>query len=109
VGRTKSLKAALAAQNYPGDFCTAHSLFGIPVIEKQMRENSDDSLECSFLANAQRAELLQSTNVIIWDEFPANHRECFESVYPALNEFRGKVFNKQYSKYICLFLYVQIT
>ena len=37
---------AIAALNYPNDGTTAHSLFGVPVIEDYDRDLDDDPLEC---------------------------------------------------------------
>jgi len=36
-------------------------------------------------------DLLKEVNLIVWDEFPSNHRELFEAVYKALNCFENKV------------------
>ena len=52
-----------------------------------------DSVECmiSPSSNTKRLELLQAADVIVWDEFPSNHRELFEAVCRALNDLAGKV------------------
>jgi len=36
-------------------------------------------------------ELLQATQLIVWDEFPSNHRNIFESIFQQLNRFNDKV------------------
>ena len=51
----------------------------------------DQVVHCAIFANVQREELLGAANVIIWDEFPSNHRHCFEAAYRALNGLQGKV------------------
>lgn len=82
---------ALAATNYE-NFDTAHGLFKFPVIEEDDRDISDDNMQkCKLKENLQRLELLNNTQVIIWDEFPSNHKEIFEDVYKQLNGFQGKV------------------
>ena len=39
----------------------------------------------------ERAELLRSASLIVWDEFFSNHKEIFESAYLTLNGFNGKI------------------
>ena len=80
---------ALAATNYE-NFDTAHGLFKFPVIEEEDKDINENG-QCKLIENAQRLELLQLTQVIIWDEFPSNHKEIFEDVYKQLNGFKGKV------------------
>ena len=81
----------LAATIYE-NFNTAHSLFKYPVLEDEDRDEAN-IVECqlSTECNPKRLELLQAAAVIVWDEFPSNHRELFEAVYRALNNFNGKV------------------
>ena len=79
----------LAATIYD-DFYTAHSLFHFPVIEDEDRDE-DSLLECKLLKHPKRYELLKATSVIVWDEFPSNHREIFEAAYRALNGYKDKV------------------
>jgi len=80
---------ALAATNYE-NFDTAHSLFKFPVIEEEDKE-TNEATSCSLLSFPERLELLQHTKLIIWDEFPSNHREIFEAAFKALNNFEGKI------------------
>jgi len=80
---------ALAATNYD-NFDTAHGLFKFPVIEEEDKETNEPSL-CNLISFPERAELLQNTRLIIWDEFPSNHREIFEAVFKSLNKFEGKI------------------
>ena len=79
----------LAAAIYD-DFNTAHSLFKFPVIDECDRDE-DSVLDCNFNKHPRRLELLKEVNLIVWDEFPSNHRELFEAVYKALNCFENKV------------------
>jgi len=81
----------LAATIYE-NFNTAHSLFKYPVVEDEDRDEAN-IVECmiSPSSNTKRFELLQAADVIVWDEFPSNHRELFEAVCRALNDLAGKV------------------
>jgi len=81
----------LAATIYE-NFNTAHSLFKYPVVEDEDRDETN-IVECmiSPSSNTKRLELLQAADVIVWDEFPSNHRELFEAVCRALNDLAGKV------------------
>jgi hypothetical protein len=79
----------LAATNFE-DFYTAHALFCIPVIEDDDLE-PDQNIECQLHSREERLELLFAAKVIIWDEFPSNHRNCFEAAYRALDGFKGKI------------------
>lgn len=79
---------ALAATNYE-KFDTAHGLFKYPVIEEEDNETEDE--QCKLIEYPERLELLQATQLIIWDEFPSNHRKIFENIYHSLNKFKDKV------------------
>ncbi|KAG5063305.1 hypothetical protein JHK85_004488 [Glycine max] len=52
---------------------TAHSKFKIPV---PIFEDST----CNIIHGSQLAELLNQTNLIIWDEAPMAHKFCFEAL-----------------------------
>lgn len=59
---------------------TAHSRFGIPI---QLTETS----MCNRLKpGSDEAELLQKTKLIIWDEAPMAHRNCFEALDRSLRD-----------------------
>ena len=79
---------ALAATNYE-NFDTAHGLFKYPVIEDD--DDNENEIECKLSQYPERLELLRRAKVIIWDEFPSNHKNIFETVYSQLNMFNGKV------------------
>ena len=79
---------ALAATNY-NKFDIAHGLFKFSVVEEH--DNECEEQCCKLKEHPQRLELLQATQLIIWDEFPSNHRNIFESVYQELNKFKDKV------------------
>ena len=51
----------------------AHSKFKIPV---PIFEDST----CNILQGSQLAELLNQTNLIIWDEAPMDHKFCFQAL-----------------------------
>jgi len=80
----------LAATNYD-NFDTAHGLFKYPVIEEGDVDEDDGEFCCKLYEHPERMELLQHTQVIVWDEFPSNHRNIFENVYHVMNNFQGKV------------------
>ena len=73
-----------------GNFETAHALFLLPVIEEEDKEVDQEPMISGIRFKPERKELLENTDVIIWDEFFSNHRECFEAVYKELNGFVGK-------------------
>ena len=58
---------------------TAHSTFCIPLA---VLENSI----CGFTKQSMHAELFRSTNLIIWDEVPMQHRYCVEAVNRTLQD-----------------------
>ena len=80
----------LAATNYD-NFDTAHGLFKFPVTDEG-DDNEDEVNNMNKLRDhPERFELLQHAQVIIWDEFPSNHKIIFEDVYSTMNAFVGKV------------------
>jgi len=80
----------LAATNYD-NFDTAHGLFKYPVIEEGEIDEEDGEISCKLYEHPERMELLQHAQVIVWDEFPSNHRNIFENVYHLMDNFQGKV------------------
>ena len=80
----------LAATLYFGG-TTAHSLFKIPVEDEADREDEEHELSCKLPEGSQRLELLQAANLIVWDEFPNNHRQSFEAVYRGMQGFQGRI------------------
>ncbi|XP_020082250.1 uncharacterized protein LOC109705878 [Ananas comosus] len=58
---------------------TAHSRFKIPI-------KLDDFSTCEIKKGTQLARLIQSTSLIIWDEAPMNHRNCFEALDRSLRD-----------------------
>jgi len=71
----------LATTVYDDDFFTAHALFGLPVIEGNDRDEADQKMECELDSKPQRRALVLAARLILWDEFPSNHRECMEAVH----------------------------
>lgn len=69
----------LAVTNYDNAM-TAHNLFRFPVIDEYERDADEKTVGCKLYTNRQRLHLLRNTRVIIWDEFPTNHREILESI-----------------------------
>ena len=62
----------------PGGRIT-HSRFQIPII---VIENST----CGIKQGSQILELMTKASLIIWDEVPMTHRNCFEAVDSSLRE-----------------------
>ncbi|XP_057456530.1 uncharacterized protein LOC130747576 [Lotus japonicus] len=58
---------------------TAHSRFSIPISIKE-------SSTCNVAQGSLKAELLQKTSLIIWDEAPMLNRFCFEALDRTLND-----------------------
>ncbi|XP_038716065.1 uncharacterized protein LOC120009516 [Tripterygium wilfordii] len=58
---------------------TAHSRFKIPI---DVHEQSC----CHIKKGTQLAQLLQITSLIVWDEAPMAHRNCFEALDRSLND-----------------------
>lgn len=63
---------------------TAHSTFKIPL---QLSSTST----CSITLQSPQAELLKSTNLILWDEAPMVHRHAFEAVDRLLRDIMATV------------------
>ena len=60
---------------------TSHSRFKIPI------DIHSESI-CNISAQSELAKLLRITKLIVWDEAPAQHRHCFESVDRTLKDLR---------------------
>ena len=58
---------------------TTHSRFQIPI-------NVTDSSTCGIKHGSQIAELMTKASLIIWDEAPMAHRNCFEAVDRSLRD-----------------------
>ncbi|XP_075656237.1 uncharacterized protein LOC142626302 [Castanea sativa] len=58
---------------------TAHSRFQIPIIVT-------DSSTCGIKQGSQIAELMTKASLIIWDEAPMAHRNCFEALDHSLRD-----------------------
>ena len=76
--------SAIAAMNYPGGR-TAHNIFKIPVKEDYLDLSE---IQCDVLMNGERADVLRSCKLIIWDEFSMMHRQNFEAVLVMLKKIR---------------------
>ena len=71
----------LAALNHEGG-TTAHSMYKIPVTD------GEEAPQCNVTGGSQRAELLKTAAVHIWDEFPMCHRKVFEAVNRCLCDLK---------------------
>ncbi|XP_020097133.1 uncharacterized protein LOC109716214 [Ananas comosus] len=58
---------------------TTHSRFKIPL-------KIDEFSTCEIKKGTQLAKLLHHTSLIIWDEAPMNHRNCFEALDRSLRD-----------------------
>ncbi|XP_023916072.1 uncharacterized protein LOC112027653 [Quercus suber] len=58
---------------------TAHSRFQIPI-------NVTNSSTCGIKQGSQIAELMTKASLIVWDEAPMAHRNCFEAVDRSLRD-----------------------
>lgn len=65
----------------PG-FRTPHSRFKLSIIV-------NESSFCSITRNTLLARLLQSPDLLIWDEVQTRHKYCFEAVNRSLNDICG--------------------
>src|SRR5206468_3976119 len=61
---------------------TSHSCFKIPI---KIHESST----CSIRKNSLEADLLRSTDMIIWDEVPIQHHHIAEAVDRTLKDVRS--------------------
>ena len=75
----------LAALNYKGGY-TAHSLFRIPVLDK---EDDTEEFHCNVTGGSQRAELIRSAVAIIWDELPMARANSLDAVDEMLSDIMG--------------------
>ena len=62
---------------------TAHSMFKIPL---DIKENGN----CPISKQSQLAEVIQKTELIIWDEAPMQHQYCAEVVNNTLRDLLNK-------------------
>ena len=70
--------SGIAALLLPGGR-TANSRFQIPIIVI-------DNSTCGIKQGSQIAELMTKASLIIWDEAPMTHRNCFEAVDRSLRD-----------------------
>lgn len=61
---------------------TSHSQFKIPI---ELHESSVSSITKQSVL----AQMLQGTDLIIWDEVPMQHKYCFEVVHRLLVDLRS--------------------
>nr|XP_017237579.1 PREDICTED: uncharacterized protein LOC108210701 [Daucus carota subsp. sativus] len=75
--------SGIAAVLMPGGR-TAHSRFKIPL-------DVDEHSSCGVKMGTDIAELLQNTDLIIWDEAPMQKKYAFEALDRALRDIRGNI------------------
>lgn len=83
----------LAANLYDNGM-TAHSFFGVDVLDDDDTEDDDKkkSVGCWKLkGRPEREELIQNTKCILWDEFPSNHSDVFNAAYTYFSGFQRKI------------------
>ena len=74
----------MVSQKLYKDFETTHRLFKFPVVDEQ---DKDSNLPTACLLSnhqPQRHQLLRSTTLFVFDEFPSLDREVFE-IYKEMN------------------------
>lgn len=62
---------------------TAHSKFKIPV-------PTLDNSTCNIDKDTEHSQLFEATDVIIWDEAPMSHKNCFEALDKTLKDVMSK-------------------
>ncbi|XP_058752595.1 uncharacterized protein LOC131625781 [Vicia villosa] len=62
---------------------TAHSKFKIPV-------PTLDNSTCNIDKDTEHSKLFEATDVIIWDEAPMSHKNCFEALDKTLKDVMSK-------------------
>ncbi|KAL8105984.1 hypothetical protein AgCh_029703 [Apium graveolens] len=82
--------SGIAAVLLPGGR-TAHSRFKIPL-------DIDEQSSCGLKNGTDIAELIQNTDLIIWDEAPMQKRYAFEAVDRALRDIMGYVSSENRQK-----------
>ena len=70
----------IAALQLPGGW-TAHSMFKLPLDENVVR-----GAFCNIRGESQRAELIPSCDLIIWDELPMTRKFCVEALNSTLQD-----------------------
>lgn len=80
----------LAASVYE-NFDTAHGLFKIPIVTDEEELDFESDFVCDLQRYPQRRELLNKTDLFIWDEISSQHRREFDAVYKAMNKFKNKI------------------
>ncbi|XP_038711830.1 ATP-dependent DNA helicase PIF1-like [Tripterygium wilfordii] len=72
---------------------TAHSRFKIPI-------DIHDQSTCHVKKGTHLADLLEQTSLIVWDEAPMAHRNCFEALDRSLNDIiSGDEFDGAYKPF----------
>ena len=69
----------LAAQVYGEieEFCTAHQLFGISVLEDSEEIDHKANVQSKYINQVARLLVLHAARLIIWDEnLLSNHKQC---------------------------------
>lgn len=67
-----------------------HSLFKFPVEDDGQKDSEERT--CCKLENTEGLELLQNTQVIIWDEFVSNNKDLVEAVQRELHMCTNLIF-----------------
>ena len=85
-----SAATGLAAQVYEDlEFETVHTTYGVPVIEDEDEYDNINNIECIY--NAQRVDLINAADVLIFDEVFSNHKYCLTAIMKSYNQLKGKV------------------
>jgi hypothetical protein len=84
---------ALAAQVYGEieEFCTAHQLFGIPVVEDSEEIDHEADVPSKYINQVAKLLVLHAARLIMWDENLSNHKQCLSTGFSVTEEFKNKV------------------
>ena len=79
---------ALAAQVYGEieEFCTAHQLFGIPVVENSEEIDHEADVPSKFINQVAKLLVLHAARLIMWDENLSNHKQCLSTGFSVTEE-----------------------
>ena len=79
----------MVSQKLYKDFETTYRLFKFPVVDEQDK-HSNLPTACLLSNHPQRQQLLRSTALFAFDEFPSLDREVFK-IYKEMKQFRNTV------------------
>jgi hypothetical protein len=84
---------ALAAQIYgeEEEFCTAHQLFGIPVVEDGEDIDHEADITSKYINQSAKLEVIKAARLVMWDEGLTNHKQCLSTAFSVSENFQNMV------------------